>query len=153
MTTAATGPASPASMPDSNSPSSFDIPMNRLFTADTRPRSESGVSSCASASRITTLTASHAPAANSIANERKKFLERPNTTMAIPNPVTALTRAAPERRNGGRWATMTDVVTAPNDCAARSQPSPDGSPGSCTTTSTFPPSATDFTAWSRMSEK
>ena len=37
------GPKICATVPDSNSPSSFDVPMNRLLTAETRPRLSSGV--------------------------------------------------------------------------------------------------------------
>src|SRR5512142_53646 len=40
------GPNSCAVTPDSKPPSSFDVPMNRLFTAETRPRFSSGVRIC-----------------------------------------------------------------------------------------------------------
>ena len=56
ITTDRTTPRSPATTPDSNSPSSFDVPMNRKFTALTRPRMASGVASCTSVERTTTLT-------------------------------------------------------------------------------------------------
>jgi hypothetical protein len=45
-------------MPDSNSPSWFDVPMKSELTALTRPRISSGVSSCTSEERTTTLTTS-----------------------------------------------------------------------------------------------
>ena len=45
-TTAGTAPIAAASTPDSNSPSSFEAPMNTVFTAETRPRMASGVSPC-----------------------------------------------------------------------------------------------------------
>src|SRR5260221_465218 len=47
--------------PDSKPPSSLDVPMKRLFTADTRPRFSSGVSSCTSVCRTMTLTLSTKP--------------------------------------------------------------------------------------------
>ena len=42
---ARTSPNHPAVMPDSNSPSSLEAPMNTALTALTRPRISSGVSS------------------------------------------------------------------------------------------------------------
>jgi len=55
-TTEMTGPNSAAVVPDSKAPSSFEEPMNTLFTADTRPRFSSGVSNCTSVCRTSTLT-------------------------------------------------------------------------------------------------
>src|SRR5207245_7149756 len=54
VTTEMTGPNNCATRPDSNPPNSFEVPMNRLFTADTRPRISSGVSNCTSVCRTTT---------------------------------------------------------------------------------------------------
>ncbi len=47
-TTAGTTPHQAAVTPDSNSPTSFEAPMNTAFTALTRPRIASGVASCTS---------------------------------------------------------------------------------------------------------
>ena len=44
-TTAGTAPSSRAATPDSNAPSSFELPMNTEFTADTRPSISGGVRS------------------------------------------------------------------------------------------------------------
>ena len=60
ITTDPTGPTAAASAPDSNSPSWLDAPMKMELTADTRPRSSSGVSSCMTVSRMTTLMLSAA---------------------------------------------------------------------------------------------
>jgi len=46
ITTDGTVPNHAAVIPDSNSPSSFDAPINNEFIALTRPRIESGVASC-----------------------------------------------------------------------------------------------------------
>ena len=51
-TTAGTVPNHAAVTPDSNSPSSFEAPMNTALTALTRPRISSGVSSCTSRWRM-----------------------------------------------------------------------------------------------------
>ena len=50
--TAGTVPNQAAVRPDSNSPSSFEAPMNTALTALTRPRMSSGVSSCTSRWRM-----------------------------------------------------------------------------------------------------
>src|SRR5256884_9228473 len=92
-TTENTGPKRCATNPDSNPPSSFDVPMNRLFTAETLPRISSGVSSCTRVCRTTTLTLSTAPQTKSIANDSQNDRERPKTTVARPNAVTAQTKA------------------------------------------------------------
>src|SRR5438034_1390942 len=84
-TTENTGPKRCATNPDSKPPSSFDVPMNRLFTAETRPRVSSGVSSCTSVCRTTTLTLSTAPQRKSIANENQNHLEKPKAIVASPN--------------------------------------------------------------------
>ena len=51
-TIAGTRPNQAAVNPDSNSPSSLDAPINTEFTALTRPRIASGVSSCTSRPRM-----------------------------------------------------------------------------------------------------
>src|SRR6185436_2106180 len=52
ITTDGTVPHHDAVTPDSNSPSSFEAPMKTLFTALTRPRISSGVSSWTSRCRM-----------------------------------------------------------------------------------------------------
>ena len=64
-TTEITGPKNCATVPDSKAPSSFDVPMNSPFSADTRPRIASGVSTCTSVPRSTTLMLSQAPSRTS----------------------------------------------------------------------------------------
>src|SRR3954463_1014451 len=87
-TTDATGPNAAAVMPDSNAPSSFDVTMKIVFTADTRPRIGSGVSSCTSVPRTTTLTLSSAPITANIVNDRTGSVERPKAIVANPKPIT-----------------------------------------------------------------
>src|SRR5262245_37428274 len=79
-----TGPIQCATNPDSNPPNSFEVPMNRLFTADTLPRFSSGVSNCTSVWRTTTLMLSVAPQAKSINNEHTNDVENPNPIVANP---------------------------------------------------------------------
>src|SRR5581483_10140001 len=84
-TTETTGPNQCATVPDSNPPSSLEVPMNRLLTAETRPRFSSGVSNCTNVWRTTTLTLSTAPQTKSIANENQKERDTPNAMVANPN--------------------------------------------------------------------
>src|SRR6516162_5013448 len=63
------GPNIWATKPDSNPPSSLEVPMKRLLTAETRPRFSSGVSNCTNVWRTTTLTLSTTPEMNSMRNE------------------------------------------------------------------------------------
>src|SRR5581483_7185138 len=83
-TTANTGVVSIASAPDSNAPSWFDDWMNTRFTADTRPRTSSGVYSCTTVCRITTLMLSIAPTPTSAASESQNEVDIPNTAVARP---------------------------------------------------------------------
>src|SRR5688572_25068487 len=103
-TTAGFRPHHAAVKPDSNSPSSFEAPMNTAFTALTRPRISSGVSSCTSMWRMYTLIMSEAPMTTSAASETKKSCESPNTTVAIPNAATPANIFAPTWRVIGRQA-------------------------------------------------
>src|ERR1700729_2350014 len=64
-----------ATMPERKPPSSFDVPMNRLLTAETRPRFSSGVKICTSVCRTTTLMLSTKPATASIVNENQNQKE------------------------------------------------------------------------------
>src|SRR5947209_18034411 len=95
VTTEMTGPNNCATRPDSNPPNSFEVPMNRLFTADTRPRISSGVSNCTSVCRTTTLTLSTAPQINSSANESQNQRDKPNTIGATPKASTTRTKGQP----------------------------------------------------------
>ena len=75
--------------------------MKTRFTADTRPRSSSGVWSWTTVWRITTLTLSSAPATTSAASDSQNHVDSPKTMIASPNPATDQTKTRPERRNGG----------------------------------------------------
>lgn len=70
--------------PDSNSPSSFDAPMNRLDTAETRPRMESGVTICTSVWRTKTETMSAAPRVAKARTLKTIERDRANTKVASP---------------------------------------------------------------------
>ena len=63
--------------------------MNRKLTAPTRPRISSGVESCTSEKRITTLMVSAAPKMASDRTESHIQCEMANTTVAMPNTITA----------------------------------------------------------------
>src|SRR3989442_12051010 len=87
-TTEITGPKRAAVNPDSSAPNSFDVPMKMLFTAETRPRISSGVTSCTIDPRTITLTLSKAPTRNSKPSDSQKIFDKPKRMVAIPNPVT-----------------------------------------------------------------
>src|SRR5207302_11398887 len=123
-TTEMTGPNNAAVSPDSSAPNSFEVPMKILFTAETRPRISSGVTSWTIEPRMITLTLSTAPATNNIASESQSAVDKPKTTVAIPKPVTHQRSARPAWRIGGRYATTNAIANAPIAGAARSQPSP-----------------------------
>src|SRR5271154_6664549 len=105
-----------ATMPDRKPPSSFDVPMNRLLTAETRPRFSSGVRICTSVCRTTTLMLSTNPASASIVNENqnqnefgsasqlpKQFLfATPKRIVATPKIATDKSIVLPAFFNGGR---------------------------------------------------
>ena len=63
--------------------------MNRKFTAPTRPRISSGVASCTSEKRITTLTVSAAPSTASASSDSHIQCDSANTTVATPKTITA----------------------------------------------------------------
>src|ERR1035437_6366705 len=100
--------------------------MNRLFTAETRPRFSSGVSNCTNVCRTTTLTLSTAPHNASIANENQNHLERPNAIVATPNATTPQSSARPAFSIGGRCARNSAHTTAPMGNAAYKIPKPAG---------------------------
>src|SRR5215831_15359068 len=94
-TTEKMGPNQWATKPDSNPPSSLDVPIKRLLTAETRPRFSSGVSNCTKVWRTTTLTLSVAPQTKSIMNETQNQRENPNPMVARPKPATAQSKVRP----------------------------------------------------------
>ena len=83
-TTDTTGPKNCATVPDSNAPSSFDVPMNRPFKAETRPRIASGVSTWTSVPRSTTLMLSQAPSSTSRPSDSHRFVDRPKAIVTTP---------------------------------------------------------------------
>src|SRR5438128_11745570 len=83
-TTEMTGPNSAAVNPDSSAPNSLDVPMKMLFTAETRPRISSGVTSCTMDPRMITLTLSNAPIRNNTTSENQNALDKPKMMVAMP---------------------------------------------------------------------
>ena len=124
LTTDTTGEKSRATRPDSKPPSSFDEPIKIEVTAETRPRISSGVSSCCSVWRTTTLTLSKSPVRKSIAQESQKLLEKPKTIVASAEARHRQQEVPPARRIGGRCASTIAMQKEPTAGAARSQPSP-----------------------------
>ena len=88
-TAAGIAPNSAAVTPLSNWPSWLEALMNRKFTAPTRPRISSGVASCTSEKRITTLTMSAAPSTASASTDSHIQCDSANTMVATPNTITA----------------------------------------------------------------
>src|ERR1035437_9136666 len=123
-TTAGNAPHHAAVTPDSNCPTSFDVPMNIMLTALTRPRISSGVEICTSVCRTTTLTMSHAPSTTSAATDNPTFRDSPNTTVHAPNPPTHHSMIAPACRLNGRCASTIAMITAPVPGAPRRIPNP-----------------------------
>src|SRR5207245_1429446 len=115
-----------ATIPDSKPPNSFEVPMNKLFTAETRPRFSSGVSNCTKVWRTTTLILSTAPQAKSIRKENQNHLEKPNAIVANPNTATAHNKACPAFCNGGRCARIKAQRSDPIGSAACRKPNPVG---------------------------
>ena len=75
--------------------------MKMLLTAEMRPRIWSGTRVSMSVLRMTTLMLSSAPDKASIASDSGNHVEKPNTMVATPKPVTAQRKAGPARRKGG----------------------------------------------------
>src|SRR6185436_1444195 len=109
--------------PDSNSPSSFDVLMNTIETALTRPRMASGVATWMRVWRTVTLSMSAAPEITSSAIVRGKFVERPNPIVARPKTATPPNSQAPMRSRSGRIARARAMSPAPSDGALRRMPS------------------------------
>ena len=76
--------------------------MKILFTAETRPRISSGVTSCTMLPRMMTLMLSKAPMRKSIANENQSARENPKKMVAMPKPVTHQSNVLPALGIGGR---------------------------------------------------
>ena len=89
-TTAGTKPISRAVAPDSNAPNSLDEPINRLLTAETRPRISSGVKSDTIVPRMTILTLSKKPVPANMIRENTKLCEMANKIVQIPKPPTEI---------------------------------------------------------------
>jgi hypothetical protein len=84
ISAAGTAPSQAAIAPARNSPSWFDAPMNNPLTEVTRPRIASGVASCTSVMRITTLIMSDAPSTASAASATTKEPASANTMVEMP---------------------------------------------------------------------
>src|SRR5205823_12926474 len=102
LTTEITGPNNAAVRPDSSAPNSFEVPMKILFTAETRPRISSGVTSCTIVPRIITLTLSNAPIKKSIASENQNTCDNPKKMVASPKPATHQSKVTPAHLIGGK---------------------------------------------------
>ena len=100
--------------------------MKTALTALTRPRIGSGVSSCSSAPRITTLTVSKAPNAANAASDSQRTFDKANTSVPAPKPATAANMIAPTCRRRLRRESQTDITSAPIAGAALSRPRPQG---------------------------
>ena len=124
--TAGTAPIRAASAPDSNSPSSFEAPMNTALTAETRPRMSSGVSICTRVWRTNTLTMSAAPSTSRQSSDNGRLVDNPKPMVATPNSATAWNIRRPVRRRSGRCARKTAIATAPAAGMLRSRPRPHG---------------------------
>src|SRR2546430_16785388 len=128
-TTEMTGPNSAAVNPDSSAPNSLDVQMKMLFTAETRPRISSGVTSCTMDPRMITLTLSNAPIRNNTTSENQNALDKPKMMVAMPKAVTHQSKVLPAGFIGGRCATTTAIAKAPMAGEAGSQPRPTGPQG------------------------
>ena len=121
--------------------------MNTELTALTRPRISSGVASCTSDWRITTLTMSAAPDKASTASDSAKLVDRPNSTIVAPYSATDPSSQTPLRRCTGQRVSSSDITNAPAAGAARSNPKPQGpvcrmSRAKIGSSATAPPSST-----------
>jgi hypothetical protein len=76
--------------------------MKMLFTAEMRPRMESGVTSCSNECRMTTLTLSNTPVRKSMARESQRECDKPKMIVAAPKPVTHHSSVLPACFIGGR---------------------------------------------------
>jgi hypothetical protein len=125
-TTARTAPHHCAVTPLSNSPNSFEAPINSQFTALTRPRISGGVASCRMLVRTTTLTMSLAPIIQSASRLTHIVCDNPNTTVDAPKMPTHVSISLPAECLIGRTVITSDTTSAPAEGIARSSPSPLG---------------------------
>lgn len=119
ITMAGTNPNQAAVVPDSNSPSSFDAPINTALTALTRPRISSGVCSCTSSERTNTLIMSPAPKTTSAIIATQNTWVKPSTRVAMPNAATPANMVTPTCRDTGLNASQIAIAPAPMPGAAR----------------------------------
>src|SRR5271170_4724570 len=115
ITTARTAPHHCAVTPLSNSPNSFEAPMNSQFTALTRPRISGGVANCSRLDRTTTLTMSLAPTITNVAALSHMLFDNPNTTVAAPNIPTQINMVAPAFRLIGFTTIVSETASAPTE--------------------------------------
>ena len=123
-TTEVMGPKILAVRPLSNPPSSLLAPTKMLLTAETRPRMESGVRTWTRVWRTRTETLSKTPVRKSMVIESQKYLERPKTMVAMPNPATAQRSDRPARFMGEMGHEDGAQRMRPRAGEARSQPNP-----------------------------
>ena len=100
--------------------------MKSELTALTRPRMSSGVKSCTSEDRTTTLTVSAAPRIISISTDSTTSVEKAKTIVARPKMATAQSILMPTPRCRGKRARNSDIETAPIAGAMRSRPRAQG---------------------------
>ena len=84
--------------------------MNRPFTAVTRPRTASGVPSCTSVMRITTLTMSDAPSTTNAASATMNELDSANTMVASPYIATTANMILPAPRSNDQRVSTSAIV-------------------------------------------
>ena len=100
--------------------------MNSALTAVTRPRISSGVPSCTSVMRITTLTMSDAPSTTSAISATMNELDSANTMVESPNAATAANMMRPALRSNDQRVSTIAMPSAPTAGAARNRPSAHG---------------------------
>jgi len=118
-------------MPDSNSPSWFDVPMKSELTALTRPRISSGVYSCSRKERTTTLTTSALPSTARMNIDSQSKRESAKAIVASPKTMTAPNMRMPAWRLMGLRARTTYIVNAPARARVGSGQNPKGLFGGC----------------------
>ena len=86
----------------------------------------SGVCTCTSVWRTTTLTMSPTPSTNSANSDSANEVDSANTMVAIPNNATARYILRPALRTSGQRASAIAISSAPTAGIARMMPSPHG---------------------------
>src|SRR3954469_16683544 len=97
-TTETRGPASPATLPASMSPSRGPLVTTSENTDDIRPRIASGVTVWLIVERQTALTLSAAPATASSTHAIARDVVRPAAAIASPHTITAPITTRPSQR-------------------------------------------------------